>query len=308
MQENKLGDFPPENNFENFSSHYTLLSVIGTGTFGVIYKAMTNGAKEKVAVKKVLLDKNYENRELGMLRQISHENLIHLKEYFIDKKPEEIFLYYITDYQPDNLLRYLEHRVRTQQWLSLEEIRKISHQILKGVEYLHSLGICHRDMKPQNILINPENLHVEICDLGSAKKLISSQENVTNICQKNYRAPELLLGNKKYTEKIDIWSVGCIICEIIIGRKIFNGESTEDLLNSIISILGPIPEELKSSLQTEALSKSTGSSTLEEVLKSNSSEIIIKENFLNLIESMLEFLPSKRLSARELLDNSFFRE
>jgi len=111
---------------------------------------------------------------------------------------------------------------------------------------VHSLGICHRDIKPQNLLINPETHELKLCDFGSAKILVKAEPNVSYICSRYYRAPELIFGASDYTPAIDVWSSGCVMAELIMGQPIFAGDSGIDQLVEIIKVLGtPTREEIR---------------------------------------------------------------
>lgn len=111
------------------------------------------------------------------------------------------------------------------------------YQALRGLAHLHGLGICHRDIKPHNLLIN-YNHELKICDFGSAKIFHPNEPNVSYICSRYYRAPELIFGSTEYDTSIDIWSLGCVFVEMILGKPLFPGPSTVDQLVEIIKILG----------------------------------------------------------------------
>lgn len=100
--------------------------------------------------------------------------------------------------------------------------------MFRSLAYLLGVGICHRDIKPQNILVCPNTHALKICDFGSAKKLIKGEANVAYICSRYYRAPELIFGATQYTNSIDVWSIGCVIAEMILGEPLFPGESAVD--------------------------------------------------------------------------------
>jgi glycogen synthase kinase 3 beta len=108
------------------------------------------------------------------------------------------------------------------------DIKIISYQIFRGLLYIHSRGICHRDIKPHNILLKGKN--GVICDFGSAKVLKQGEPNLPYICSRCYRAPELIFGATHYTTMIDIWSMGCVLLEILNQVPLFIGESSIDHL------------------------------------------------------------------------------
>lgn len=93
---------------------------------------------------------------------------------------------------------------------------------------MHALGICHRDIKPQNLLVDSNNHVLKVCDFGSAKRLIKGEVNVSYICSRYYRAPELIFGATEYTNSIDVWSVGCVMAELLLGQPLFPGDSGVD--------------------------------------------------------------------------------
>jgi serine/threonine protein kinase len=117
-------------------------------------------------------------------------------------------------------------------------VKLYSYQLLRSISYIHAIGICHRDIKPQNILVDTGSHTLKLCDFGSAKQLVPGEPNVSYICSRYYRAPELIFGNSNYTTAIDVWSVGCCIAELMLGQPIFPGESGVDQLVEIIKILG----------------------------------------------------------------------
>ncbi|OAY73544.1 Glycogen synthase kinase- MsK-3 [Ananas comosus] len=120
-------------------------------------------------------------------------------------------------------------------------------QICRALAYLHTtIGVCHRDIKPQNLLVNPHTHQLKICDFGSAKVLVKGEPNIAYICSRYYRAPELIFGATEYTTGIDIWSAGCVFAELLLGQPLFPGESGVDQLVEIIKVLGtPTREEIK---------------------------------------------------------------
>ena len=119
-----------------------------------------------------------------------------------------------------------------------------AYQLLRSLLYLKSIGIAHRDIKPQNVLVNEKTLKLVMCDFGSAKQLKPGEPNIAYICSRCYRAPELIFGNTEYSTQIDMWSTGCVIGEMLLGTPMFQGESNIDQLVEIIKVLGcPSTEE-----------------------------------------------------------------
>jgi len=126
-------------------------------------------------------------------------------------------------------------------------VKLYAYQCFRALSYIHSLGYCHRDIKPQNLLVNPESHTLKICDFGSAKRLIKGEVNVSYICSRYYRAPELIFGATDYTPAIDVWSVGCVVAELLVGQPLFPGESGVDQLVEIIKVLGtPTKDQIHS--------------------------------------------------------------
>jgi len=130
--------------------------------------------------------------------------------------------------------------------MPLLHVKLYVYQLLRSLAYVHSLGICHRDIKPQNLLIDPTTHELKLCDFGSAKILVHGEPNVSYICSRYYRAPELIFGASDYTNAIDVWSSGCVMAELLLSHPIFAGESGLDQLVEIIKILGtPTREQVK---------------------------------------------------------------
>jgi len=107
-------------------------------------------------------------------------------------------------------------------------VKLYMYQLMRGLNYVHSKGITHRDIKPQNLLVDPSCHILKICDFGSAKKLLAEEESVSYITSRYYRAPELLFGSKNYNSMIDIWSAGCVFAEMLLGQPIFKGKDSAD--------------------------------------------------------------------------------
>ncbi|XDV30884.1 hypothetical protein PO909_033714 [Leuciscus waleckii] len=125
-------------------------------------------------------------------------------------------------------------------------VKLYMYQLFRSLAYIHSFGICHRDIKPQNLLLDPDTAVLKLCDFGSAKQLVRGEPNVSYICSRYYRAPELIFGATDYTSSIDVWSAGCVLAELLLGQPIFPGDSGVDQLVEIIKVLGtPTREQIR---------------------------------------------------------------
>jgi glycogen synthase kinase 3 beta len=130
--------------------------------------------------------------------------------------------------------------------MPLLSVKIYVYQLCRALAYLHALGICHRDIKPQNLLVDPSQHILKLCDFGSAKQLVAGEPNVSYICSRYYRAPELIFGATDYSTQIDTWSLGCVAAELLIGRPLFPGRDCVEQLVEIFQILGtPTREEIE---------------------------------------------------------------
>jgi len=227
---------------------YMAERVVGTGSFGIVFQAKCVETGETVAIKKVLQDKRYKNRELQIMHLLDHPNVVQLKHYFFSTTDnDEVYLNLVLEYVSETVYRICKYYSRMNQRMPLIYVQLYTYQICRALSYIHRVvGVCHRDIKPQNLLVNPHTHQVKLCDFGSAKKLVPGEPNISYICSRYYRAPELIFGATEYTTAIDMWSVGCVLAELLIGQPLFPGESGVDQLVEIIKILGtPTREEIK---------------------------------------------------------------
>lgn len=141
------------------------------------------------------------------------------------------------DYFPSNLYESLQ-KYRNKADISRLKLKVLAYQMFRGLLYLNTISIAHRDMKPQNVLINDTTWQLLICDFGSAKKLVKGEPNLAYICSRCYRAPELIFGSTDYNTQIDMWSAGCILVEMVLLEPIFRSDSNIDQLVEIIKVLG----------------------------------------------------------------------
>jgi len=162
----------------------------------------------QVAIKRVLQDKRFKNRELQIMKQLNHTNVVALKDHFLQssdkvredgKVEEETYLNLVLEYVPDTVAKVIRLHTKARTLPSMLTVKLYVYQMCRSLAYLHACGICHRDIKPQNLLVDSKNYILKLCDFGSAKALIPGEPSVAYICSRYYRAPELIFGATEYT-------------------------------------------------------------------------------------------------------------
>lgn len=288
---------------------YTATQIIGSGSFGVVYQATVAETGEVVAIKKVFQDKRYKNRELQIMKEINHPNVINLRHHFYTngEKQDEIYLNCVMDYVPDTLSRVIRQYYKSKTSMPMLVVKLYSFQMLKALSYIHAVGICHRDIKPHNVLVNPQNHLLKLCDFGSAKKLIKGEQNISYICSRYYRAPELIFGATEYTTQIDVWSTGCVIAELVLGQPLFPGESASDQLVEIIKILGsPTKNQIlaMNPEYDEYKFPMIKPYPWAKVFKNK----VVTDDYLDFVNKLLTYEPNIRLTPMNALLHPFFDE
>jgi len=221
-------------------AHLEFIKKLGSGAYGTVASFKDSRTGEKVAVKKItdafhdLIDGKRVLREVKLLRGFHHENLISILDMYPPDHPDFSDIYIVTDLMETDLQKVIYSRMK----LTDEHHRYFSYSILRGLLYLHSANVVHRDLKPSNILVN-KNCDLKICDFGLARGYDEEDPNLTDyVATRWYRAPEVVLLPSKYTKSIDVWSVGCILCELIGRKPIFPGRDHMNQIKVILKYLG----------------------------------------------------------------------
>ncbi|KAI8438827.1 hypothetical protein MSG28_011183 [Choristoneura fumiferana] len=259
---------------------YQMLTPVGSGAYGQVCSAIDSLHNMKVAIKKlarpfqsaVHAKRTY--RELRMLKHMNHENVI-------EKSLEEFQQVYLVTHL---MGADLNNIVRTQK-LSDDHVQFLVYQILRGLKYIHSAGIIHRDLKPSNIAVN-EDCELKILDFGLARP--TETEMTGYVATRWYRAPEIMLNWMHYNQTVDIWSVGCIMAELLTGRTLFPGSDHIDHLTRILFLCGkPDQETIDKIISEEARNYIQSLPTLK---RRDFREVFRGANPLaiNLLELMLE--------------------
>lgn len=284
---------------------YEWVKVIGQGTFGVVYKARIIADNQVVAIKKVYQDPKYSNREFKIVVTLNHPNCIKVHNFFFSsnpEKPEENYLNLVMDYIPDTLYKILRFYYKKNMEFPLPLAKIYSYQMFRALAYIHGNNICHRDIKPQNILIDIQSNRLVLCDFGSAKILQPGETSVAYICSRYYRAPELILGEERYDLNIDIWAIGCVIAEMVLGEPLFPGKNNKDQLTKIMAVLGsPKPAEVSLMCAHPSMEvPETKGSGLAKKLAGADPQLV------DLLSKVLSYVPANRLKPFQALAHPFF--
>lgn len=299
----------PKNGTEkSIEIQYADAKVIGNGSFGVVYLAKLLTTNEDIAIKKVLQDKRFKNRELQIMRRLNHRNVVRLMYFFYSNgdKKDEVYLNLILEYVPETVYKVARHYSKQRQIIPILYIKIYMYQLFRALGYIHSTGICHRDIKPQNLLLNAQTSVLKLCDFGSAKVLVSGEPNVAYICSRYYRAPELIFGATDYTTKIDVWSAGTVLAELLIGQPFFPGDSGVDQLVEIIKVLGtPSRDEIQqmNPNYTEFRFPMIRPHPWSRVFRART-----PNDAVDLVSKLLRYTPTERLSPYEAIAHEFFDE
>ena len=289
---------------------YEVLGIVGEGAYGIVYKCLNKVTNKYVAVKKFketqdkLVQKTMK-RELAMLQMLRHENVVEFQESFVSKG--NFFL--VFEYVEKNLLEVLEE---SPHGLSPKLIRSLVYQMCKAVAYLHKNNMIHRDVKPENLLID-ENLNLKLCDFGFARKVKLNKNNnnidtmTDYVATRWYRSPELLLSGGIYGPEVDYWAIGCIMGELADGNPMFPGEDEVDQLDCIIKILGNLPESLVNMYYENQI---YNGKELLHVKKPETLEKrylgILSPTAIDFMKGLLELDPNKRLSGENVFKHKYF--
>ena len=298
---------------------------IGRGAYGVVASAHDSRTGYRVAIKRIsrlfsdLIDAKRILREIKLLRHLStHDNVVGLLDLMTAPPDCEDFhtLYIVTHLFESDLDRI----ICSEQQLSDQHAQYFTYQILRGLKFIHSADVLHRDLKPSNLLVN-SNCDLAICDFGLARGISDAvaADLTEYVVTRWYRAPELLCESKTYDSKVDVWSVGCVLGEILGRRPIFKGSSSREQLELILaSITGPTAEVLKESFASGAMVEPRGigpvslrvASLLKHCRPAGKRAVDFTVHFrdaslesVDLMHRMLAFNASERITVQQALEH-----
>ncbi|GCB63988.1 cyclin-dependent kinase 1 [Scyliorhinus torazame] len=283
---------------------YVKIEKIGEGTYGVVYKGRHKTTQQIVAMKKIRLESEEEGvpstaiREISLLKELQHPNIVCLQDVLM----QDARLYLIFEFLSMDLKKYLDS-LPTRQMMEQMLVKSYLYQITQGIAFCHSRRVLHRDLKPQNLLIDSKGV-IKLADFGLARAFgVPVRVYTHEVVTLWYRAPEVLLGSARYSTPVDIWSIGTIFAEMATKRPLFHGDSEIDQLFRIFRTLGTPNNEIWPEVETLPDYKNTfpkwKAGSLSQVKN-------IDVNGLDLLAKTLIYNPARRISAKEALRHPYF--
>jgi len=282
---------------------YTKLDKLGEGTYATVFKGKSRLTDNLVALKEIRLEHEEGApctaiREVSLLKDLKHNNIVTLHDIVHTEKS----LTLVFEYLERDLKQYMDDCGGI---LAMNNVKLFLFQLIRGLSYCHSRRILHRDLKPQNLLINDIG-ELKLADFGLARaKSVPTKTYSNEVVTLWYRPPDVLLGSTEYSTPIDMWGVGCIFYEMASGRPLFPGSTVEDELHLIFKVLGTPTEE-----------NWPGISSSEELQNYNfppyPAEPLVKRaprldsEGIDLVSKFLLYEARKRVSAKDGMHHSYF--
>jgi serine/threonine protein kinase len=297
------------------AGRYELQEIIGKGSYGVVCSARDRHTGETVAIKKI--DNLFEHvsdatrilREVKLLRLLKHPDIVEIKHILLPESQEHFSDLFVVFERMDTDLHQV---IKVNRDLGDSHHCYFLYQLLRGLKYIHTSEVFHRDLKPKNILANAD-CNIKICDFGLARPMFTDAPQTVfwtdYVATRWYRAPELCgCFFARYQPTVDVWSMGCIFAELLMGKALFPGRNVVDQLTLITDILGtPAPEVI------EKVRNEKSRAFLERMPKKRPVPLHVlmpdaSENALDILGMMLTFDPDQRPGCTELLAHPYFKD
>ncbi|EJD07617.1 kinase-like protein [Fomitiporia mediterranea MF3/22] len=287
---------------------------MGSGAYGVVISAADEISGETVAIK--LVTRVFEKtslakralREITLLRHFAnHENITGLIDVdAISKDFNEIYLF-LEPMEAD-----LHQIIKSGQMLTNEHIQYFVYQILRGMKYVHSASVVHRDLKPGNLLVNAD-CELKICDFGLSRGFNSGPDEYAThmteyVATRWYRAPEIMLAFRRYDTAIDVWSIGCILAELLLGKPLFKGKDYVDQLNKILDVLGTPEESVLTRIGSEKAQAYVRSLPRRKTVPFSKIIPHADPQAIDLLDKMLSFDPEQRITVTTALEHPWLAQ
>ncbi|MCJ1382527.1 negative regulator of the PHO system [Xylographa soralifera] len=287
-------------------SSFQQLEKLGEGTYATVFKGRNRQTGELVALKEIHLDSEEGTpstaiREISLMKELKHENIVSLHDVIHTENK----LMLVFEYMDKDLKKYMDSRGDRGQ-LDYITIKSFMYQLLQGIAFCHDNRVLHRDLKPQNLLINNKG-QLKLADFGLARAFGIPVNTFSNeVVTLWYRAPDVLLGSRTYNTSIDIWSAGCIMAEMYTGRPLFPGTTNEDELQKIFRLMGTPSER-----SWPGISQFPEYKPNFHIYATQDLRLIlpqIDQQGLDLLGRMLQLRPEMRISAKDALNHAWFRD
>ncbi|PON49793.1 Serine/threonine protein kinase [Trema orientale] len=294
-------------------SQYQIQEVIGKGSYGVVGSAIDTHTGERVAIKKIndvfehVSDATRILREIKLLRLLRHPDIVEIKHIMLPPSRREFRDIYVVFELMESDLHQV---IKANDDLTPEHYQFFLYQLLRGLKYIHTANVFHRDLKPKNILANAD-CKLKICDFGLARVSFNDAPSAIfwtdYVATRWYRAPELC-GSffSKYTPAIDIWSIGCIFAEMLTGKPLFPGKNVVHQLDLMTDLLGTPPPESIARIRNEKARRYLSSMRKKQPVPFAQKFPNADPLALRLLERLLAFDPKDRPTAEEALADSYF--
>ncbi|KXZ43541.1 hypothetical protein GPECTOR_87g403 [Gonium pectorale] len=295
------------------ANRYTIKEVIGKGSYGVVCSAVDNFTGEKVAIKKItnvfehVSDATRIVREIKLLRLLKHPDIVDIKHIMLPPSPKDFKDIYVVF---ELLETDLHQVIKANDDLTPEHHQFFLYQMLRGLKYIHSAKVFHRDLKPKNILANSD-CKLKICDFGLARPAFNDMPTTVfwtdYVATRWYRAPELC-GSffAKYSPAIDVWSIGCIFAEVLLGKPLFPGRNVVHQLELITDLLGTPSAEVVAKVRNEKARRFLLGMRPKPGIPFEQHFPRADRGALRLLRRLLAFDPAERPTAEEALADPYF--
>ncbi|KAK4031542.1 kinase-like domain-containing protein [Parachaetomium inaequale] len=288
------------------AASFQQLEKLGEGTYATVFKGRNRQTGELVALKEIHLDSEEGTpstaiREISLMKELKHENIVALHDVIHTENK----LMLVFEFMDGDLKKYMDTQGERGA-LKPPVIKSFMYQLLKGIDFCHKNRVLHRDLKPQNLLINGKG-QLKLGDFGLARAFGIPVNTFSNeVVTLWYRAPDVLLGSRTYNTSIDIWSAGCIMAEMFSGRPLFPGTTNEDQIVRIFRIMGTPTERTWPGLSQYPEYKTTWQMYATQPLSTILPQI--DPVGIDLLQRLLQLRPELRVSAAEALTHPWFSD
>ncbi|KAK1736039.1 mitogen-activated protein kinase [Skeletonema marinoi] len=289
---------------------YDIAQKVGQGAYGIVWKATHRKSGQTIALKKCFdafrnnTDSMRTFREVAYLKAMSgHENIVNIRGVLPACGDRDLYITF--EYMQTDLSHVIKAKLLTE-----IHVKFIAYQLLRALKYIHSAELLHRDIKPSNILID-DNCYIKLCDFGLCRSIdetFGNLELTDYVMTRWYRAPEVLFGSKKYTKGVDLWSVGCIIGEMIRGRPLIAGACTMSQIQKVLEVTGNPTDEVVASWQSPFAQKMLVNAKAKRRLRLNELCPNLPRDAKRIMKRLFRLDPDERIAADAALEHEYLAE